>query len=448
MGVSTRVRERRCRRFDDGHQRCSGSAAHRAARAHVAEDDRSPSSPGPTLIANVVIVVTGGAVRLTASGLGCPTWPECSTGAFIAHPSLGVHGAIEFGNRLLTFVLVGIVLATFVVAWFVRRPSRADRTVRWLTVAVALTIPLQAVLGGITVLTHLNPWVVSAHFLFSMAIIALCTVLVRRVAWPSLRTREPLTSVRRLRVAAGHRHRASSSPRARSSPGAGPTPAIWTRSGTDCPRLRSSQLHADLVFLLLGVTIGALLVGRAADRPWVARPALRAARSSSPSRPSSGSSSTSPDSPSRSSTCTCWVRRCSPPPPPTSCCGRDAGLPGDQRPHRTRQPGGPASEQAVTPRHASAASNGSVGPARDTLAGSAVRGCRHHPRLRDQHGRTRQPVPVREAQLGESFGPRGCADGERDPRRRHEGRRHPLRPRGRHRPDVGLSAIRSHGRRE
>jgi cytochrome c oxidase assembly protein subunit 15 len=250
------------------------------SESHTSEPSRTGGGGRPlaflawaTLIANVVIVVTGGAVRLTASGLGCPTWPECSTGAFIAHPSLGIHGAIEFGNRLLTFVLVGIVLATFVVAWFVRRPSRADRTVRWLTVAVALTIPLQAVLGGITVLTHLNPWVVSAHFLFSMAIIALCTVLVRRVAWPSLRTREPLTSVRlsgwlpgvvtALVLAAGT-----------VVTGSGPHAGDLDAKRNGLSPAAVSQLHADLVFLLLGVTIGALLVGRAADRAWVTRAAL------------------------------------------------------------------------------------------------------------------------------------------------------------------------------
>src|ERR1700709_827791 len=61
------------------------------------------------LAVNVLIVVTGGLVRLTASGRGCPTWPRCSETSFVAHPELGVHGAIEFGNRLLTFVLVVVV---------------------------------------------------------------------------------------------------------------------------------------------------------------------------------------------------------------------------------------------------------------------------------------------------------------------------------------------------
>jgi len=215
------------------------------------------------LVTNIVIVVTGGAVRLTASGLGCPTWPECTDGAFVAHSSLGIHGAIEFGNRLLTFVLAAVVVATFVVAWWVRR---ADRTVRWLTLALALTIPLQAVVGGITVLTKLNPWTVSSHFLVSMAIVALCTVLLRRVAWPSLRVGEAVRSVRLagwLPAFSAALVLAAGTVVTGSGPHAGDSGAA--RNGL--APAAASQLHADLVFGLLGLTVGALLVGRAAGRP-------------------------------------------------------------------------------------------------------------------------------------------------------------------------------------
>lgn len=215
------------------------------------------------LVTNIVIVLTGGAVRLTASGLGCPTWPECADGAFVAHSSLGIHGAIEFGNRLLTFVLAAVVVATFVVAWWVRR---ADRTVRWLTVAVALTIPLQAVVGGITVLTKLNPWIVSSHFLVSMAIVALCTVLVRRVRWPDLRVGERVRSVRLagwLPAFSAALVLAAGTVVTGSGPHAGDSGAA--RNGL--APAAASQLHADLVFLLLGLTVGAMLVGHAAARP-------------------------------------------------------------------------------------------------------------------------------------------------------------------------------------
>ena len=75
-----------------------------------------------SLVANIGIVVTGGVVRLTASGLGCPTWPRCTEDAYVAHPELGLHGAIEFGNRLLTFVLIVIAVLTWVTA--MRAPPR------------------------------------------------------------------------------------------------------------------------------------------------------------------------------------------------------------------------------------------------------------------------------------------------------------------------------------
>ena len=76
-----------------------------------------------SLVGNIVIVVTGGAVRLTGSGLGCPTWPRCTEENFTPHGALNLHSAIEFGNRLLTFVLVAIAVATFLAAW---RTGRRD----------------------------------------------------------------------------------------------------------------------------------------------------------------------------------------------------------------------------------------------------------------------------------------------------------------------------------
>jgi heme a synthase len=147
-----------------------------------------------TLVANIVIVVTGGLVRLTASGLGCPTWPKCSANSYVTHPALGIHGAIEFGNRLLTFGLVAVAVLTWVSALLHRergRPrggvggtsppesARPRRDFRVLTAALALGIPTQAVIGGISVLTRLNPFVVALHFLVSTVLIALSVRLVR-----------------------------------------------------------------------------------------------------------------------------------------------------------------------------------------------------------------------------------------------------------------------------
>ena len=128
-----------------------------------------------SVVANVAIVITGGAVRLTNSGLGCPTWPRCTETTLTPTKAFAAHGVIEFTNRMLTFVLVAIALATWVVA-MARRQER-----RLATVAL-LGIPAQAVLGGFTVLTHLNPWLVAAHFLLSMSIIAVTFLLWWAVA--------------------------------------------------------------------------------------------------------------------------------------------------------------------------------------------------------------------------------------------------------------------------
>jgi cytochrome c oxidase assembly protein subunit 15 len=131
-----------------------------------------------TFVAQILIVVTGGAVRLTASGLGCPTWPKCTPESVVTTPEMGIHGIIEFGNRLLTFVLVIVAIAAFVLVWRLRRERR---DLFWLTLLIGLGIPAQAVIGGISVLTQLNPYVVGLHFVVSLALVVLSTVFVYRV---------------------------------------------------------------------------------------------------------------------------------------------------------------------------------------------------------------------------------------------------------------------------
>jgi cytochrome c oxidase assembly protein subunit 15 len=133
-----------------------------------------------SLIMNIVIVVTGGLVRLTGSGLGCPTWPRCTVDSYVSHPQLGIHGTIEFGNRLLTFVLIIAAVLTFVSALLYRENGRPRSDLHLLTGGLALGIPLQGVIGGIAVLTQLNPYVVGLHFLLSMVLIALAVWLVRK----------------------------------------------------------------------------------------------------------------------------------------------------------------------------------------------------------------------------------------------------------------------------
>lgn len=132
-----------------------------------------------SLIANVGIVLTGALVRLTDSGLGCPNWPKCDAERWTTHPALGIHGAIEFGNRLLTYVLIAVAVGTLVSVW--RWPSSTP-AMRRLAVALAAGIPLQGVIGGFTVLTDLNPWLVSLHLVLSMMLIAGAVVLIDQVA--------------------------------------------------------------------------------------------------------------------------------------------------------------------------------------------------------------------------------------------------------------------------
>lgn len=131
------------------------------------------------------LVVTGGAVRLTGSGLGCPTWPQCTPGSYV--PVAGqiqgqVHAWIEFGNRLITFVLVIAALLTLIA---VLRSGRRD--LRILAVGQFLGIFGQGVLGGITVLTHLNPISVASHFLLSIILIAAATSLFTRRHTPAIK---------------------------------------------------------------------------------------------------------------------------------------------------------------------------------------------------------------------------------------------------------------------
>jgi cytochrome c oxidase assembly protein subunit 15 len=134
-------------------------------------------------------VVTGGAVRLTGSGLGCPTWPECTSGSYtpVPHQAQGqLHAWIEFGNRLLTFALFFAAVAT-VIAVF--RSHRRD--LRFLALTQILGIFAQGILGGITVLTNLNPLAVASHFILSIFLIAAATSLHSRRKSPYVRTSSP-----------------------------------------------------------------------------------------------------------------------------------------------------------------------------------------------------------------------------------------------------------------
>ncbi|PID50895.1 MAG: hypothetical protein CR980_01255 [Propionibacteriales bacterium] len=117
--------------------------------------------------------------RVTKSGLGCPTWPKCDSESFVPHAEAGIHGAIEFGNRLLTFVLLFLALGTLYTAY--KALTKGDPSVKQIRLAAWLIlagIPAQAIVGGLTVLSGLNPFVVAGHFIVSIIIICVATWLL------------------------------------------------------------------------------------------------------------------------------------------------------------------------------------------------------------------------------------------------------------------------------
>jgi cytochrome c oxidase assembly protein subunit 15 len=223
------------------------------------------------LVVNAALVVTGAAVRLTDSGLGCPTWPRCTDASYAATREMGVHGAIEFGNRLLGVALGIIALACFVIA-LRQHPRR--RSLVLLSLAVGLGIPGQGVVGGITVLTNLNPWVVGLHFLLSMALVYAAYALWRRAGEGDGPTRAevpgPLRALARLTAVVTAAVLALGVIVTGSGPHAGDADA--KRNGLDPQAV--SQAHADAVFLLIGLSIALWFALRAVDAP---RAAVRAA---------------------------------------------------------------------------------------------------------------------------------------------------------------------------
>jgi cytochrome c oxidase assembly protein subunit 15 len=219
------------------------------------------------VIVNTGIIVTGGAVRLTKSGLGCPTWPRCNGNSLIptAHSTHGaLNQAIEFSNRMLTFLVLAVGIAVFVAALRLR-PRR--RVVLRLATVQPLSVVAQAIMGGITVLTKLNPATVSAHFMLSIA-------LLGAAVWLYVRTLEgdqaPAFSVRQelfwlgtcllgviaVLLLVGTLVTGS-------GPHAGDDQAKRYPFSIE----HIAQLHADLVWLTVGLTFALLLGARLTNAP-------------------------------------------------------------------------------------------------------------------------------------------------------------------------------------
>jgi cytochrome c oxidase assembly protein subunit 15 len=125
-----------------------------------------------SFLSMILIILTGEAVRLTGSGLGCPDWPTCFQHQVIASSS--IHSKIEFGNRLVTVLLVVVVGVTFLAAWY-REQRRRD--LLWLSGSLIVGVIANAVLGGLVVYSKLNPYLVSIHLLLSLGMVALGATL-------------------------------------------------------------------------------------------------------------------------------------------------------------------------------------------------------------------------------------------------------------------------------
>ena len=213
----------------------------------------------------VVIVVTGGAVRLTGSGLGCPTWPKCTDDSLTSTSEMGVHGVIEFGNRMLTYVLCAAVGWAIIAARSQKPYRRGVTLLGWTQFWVVMG---NAVLGGIVVLVGLNPYTVAAHFLLSTALIAVATVMwqhtregdgaprplvgraIQQLVWV-------LTGVSVLLIAVGT-----------VVTGAGP----HAGDSSDVPRMpvdweMVSKAHAVLAWIVVTLTFALWFVLKAVDAP-------------------------------------------------------------------------------------------------------------------------------------------------------------------------------------
>jgi cytochrome c oxidase assembly protein subunit 15 len=220
------------------------------------------------LVMSVVIVVTGGAVRLTASGLGCPTWPTCSGDSLLGTREMGVHHVIEISNRMLTYVLCAAV-GWAIIAVRAMEPRRTGLyRLAWAQFWVVVG---NAVWGGLTVLTKLNPYVVSLHFLLSAALITVAVLTWQRVTEGDASPR-PLVGkpVRQLgQVLAGAT--AVLIVVGTLVTGAGPHPGDSSTAHKvqriDVDWKTIAQLHADFAWVVVGLTVALWFVLRAVDAP-------------------------------------------------------------------------------------------------------------------------------------------------------------------------------------
>jgi heme a synthase len=214
---------------------------------------------------SVVIVVTGGAVRLTSSGLGCPTWPTCTGGSLAPTRSMGIHGAIEFTNRMLAYVLCAAVGAAIIAARAEKPWRRSLTRLGWAQFWVVMS---NGVIGGVTVLMELNPYTVAGHFLAAMALITVALVTWHRAGEgdgaPRPLVGRPVRQLGWLLVAASGALIACGTVVTGAGPHAGDSSAV-PRIPVDWRMI--AQLHADLAWIVCGLSVALWFVLRAVDAP-------------------------------------------------------------------------------------------------------------------------------------------------------------------------------------
>lgn len=235
-------------------------------------DRRVRAAAWAMLVAQSTIVFTGGVVRLTGSGLGCPEWPRCTEDSYVNTPEMGLHGFIEFGNRLLGVGLGILGVLTILLLWRLRRQRR---DLFFMAVGLTAIVPVQALIGGITVWTGLNPWVVAAHFLPSAVAVAVSALFVRRTYDAGDRLGRRSAGLPRALLPAIGVLTAITVVLGVIATGAGPHAgdANTPRNGFD-PALMS-RLHAVPVWLLVACTVAFLVIAVARhDRTLIRAAAL------------------------------------------------------------------------------------------------------------------------------------------------------------------------------
>ena len=222
------------------------------------------------VIADTVIMSTGAAVRLSSSGLGCPDWPRCSAADIVASKNAGqtlLNTWIEFGNRLLNFPLVIITVVVFIAAWRFRPNGQRRRDLVWLGAAQPAGVVAQAAIGGIVVLTRLNPAAVSVHFLVSASIVAAAVALHVRCTEGN----EPPRPVVRgdLRVLAAALVAVTCAMLAAGTvvTGTGPLAGNAAAPRYKLPLEGVTQLHADIGWLMAGLAVALVLGLRLSGAP-------------------------------------------------------------------------------------------------------------------------------------------------------------------------------------